>query len=145
MWSGTADLPKSKLIYYYNPTGTQGLSYTKNGSGLQVSGIGSVTSTSVVVPSETYEYGDKNTIYTVNKIGDNAFVKVDGPIFTSIELPTTVNRIGTRAFMQYSNGDNPTTPLSVNLQNIVYFDESAMQFSGVTNVVLNSRVDELPP
>lgn len=69
VWYGT-----DKLVYFYGE-GTQGLSYTKTGSLLQVSGIGTSTETNIVIPVKTYEYLDQNTIYNVTSIGANAFEK----------------------------------------------------------------------
>ena len=68
MWYGT-----DKLVYFYGE-GTQGLSYTKTGSSLQVSGIGTSTGTKIVIPVKTYEFLDQNTIYNVTSIGRGAFL-----------------------------------------------------------------------
>ena len=67
VWYGT-----DKLVYFYGE-GTQGLSYTKTGSSLQVSGIGTSTGTKIVIPVKTYEFLDQNTIYNVTSIGRGAF------------------------------------------------------------------------
>lgn len=68
VWYGT-----DKLVYFYGK-GTPGLSYTKVGNLLEVTGKGSSEDSSIVIPTETYEYLDGNTIYSVRVIGENAFL-----------------------------------------------------------------------
>lgn len=68
VWYGT-----DKLVYFYG-RGTQGLSYTKTGSSLQVSGYGGLTSKFIIIPEKTYEFLDKNVVYAVEGIGEGAFL-----------------------------------------------------------------------
>ena len=92
--------------------GSQGLAYTLNGEGYEVSGIGTCTDTDIVIPS-TYKGKAVNAIDinafskckhlksvvvpdSVTSIGENAFYLCES--LTSIVIPDSVTSIGEDAF-----------------------------------------------
>jgi len=119
------------LIYTYEILSEEDL--TVSISNVERNGTTS-QSYNVELPS-TVSYGEKE--YTVIEIGDNAFAS-KGTLITGIIIPTTIVRVGNRAF------SNCSSLLSIDLSSVKYIGEEAfLDCKGLTSVLLSNEITEI--
>ena len=112
---------------------TEGLEYRDNGMGYMVTGIGTASSSNIVIPAT---YNGKQVMY----IGDSAFENCSN--LTSITIPDCVVSIGHSAFKYCSNLTSVTIPDGVIYD--VYISDYAFQCCfNLTSVIIPDSVTNI--